>query len=50
LEKAMEHEKESDRWAEIDPSQLQLEHKRKPVPMPVEYRNLFKKFMKSKTL
>ncbi len=50
LEKAMEHEKESDRWQEIDPSQLQLEHKRQPVPMPEEYRDLFRDFVKSKTL
>jgi len=50
LELAMQHSKESDRWQEPDPNQQKIEHKRKAVPMPDKFRNLFADFIDSKTV
>jgi len=50
LELATQHTKQSDRWEDVKPDQEQIEHKRKSVPMPEEYRQLFKKFLEAKSL
>ena len=47
LELATQRSKESDRWHEFqpDPEQEQIEHVRKPIPMPEEYRKLWRSLL-----
>ena len=44
LELATQRSKQSDRWQEYepDPDQEQIEHIRKPIPMPEEYKKLWR--------
>ena len=48
LEKATQRSKESDRWQDKkpDPDQQQIEHHHKRAPMPKEFRNLFKDYLR----
>ena len=52
LELATRHSKESDRWQEVEPNpeQEQIEHIRKPIPMPEEYKKLWRSFMDKSTV
>jgi len=47
LELATQRSKESDRWQEYEPNpeQEQIEHIRKPIPMPEAYKKLWRSFM-----
>ncbi len=52
LELATLRSKESDRWKDIepDPNQEQIEHNRKPIPMPEEYKKQWRKFLDKSTV
>ena len=52
LELATLRSKESDRWKDIepDPNQEQIEHIRKPIPMPEEYKKQLRKFLDKSTV
>ena len=47
MELATQRSKESDRWHEFqpDPDQEQIEHIRKPIPMPEEYKKLWRSYL-----
>ena len=52
LERATQRSKESDRWQEFEPNpeQEQIEHIRNPVPMPDNYKRLWRSFMAKTTV
>jgi len=52
LELATRHSKESDRWQEYEPNpeQEQIEHIRKPIPMPEEFKKLWRSFLDKSTV
>ena len=52
LELATRRSKEADRWQEFepDPDQEQIEHIRKPIPMPEEYRKLWRSLLQKVTV
>ena len=52
LELATQRSKEADRWQEFepDPEQEQIEHIRKPIPMPEEFKKLWRSFLDKSTV
>ena len=52
LELATLRSKESDRWKDIepDPNQEQIEHSRNPIPMPEEFKKLWRSFLDKSTV
>ena len=52
LELATQRSKQSDRWQEYqpDPDQEQIEHIRNPIPMPEEYKKLWRGLLQKVTV